>query len=172
MKTATLSGAGGGGYTLMNGTFESNAALTPLNTPLAQGAAVGDGWTVKELISSIFTPILETGAAHLGTQSLLIRIPVSQTIAAHAYASCRVFSSSVVVTPGVPITYSCYKGWWSSGASMAGLTILQRLGVFFYDQFGNFLSEDYIDTNNTVTNSSGNQVVVAPSHAIQFRVDG
>lgn len=150
--------------------FESNSVGSPLNTALAVNQAVGDGWNlVANDGGALYSVQLESGGiSHNGTNNLLLRVVPNQVIPATGQYGCRVLGTTQIpVTPGTALTYSCYKGWWAIAAVPAGIQILHRLGVWFYNASGTFVSEDYVDVANTVTNAYGlvTRTVTAPAAA-------
>jgi hypothetical protein len=141
-----------GAELLGNGGFENNTGGTPLDTLLAQGASCSDGWMVSALQGPWQVQINNAAASgessYQGNNSLVIMMP-SGTVSA---GTARVMSSSVPVTPGQVLSYGGYTRWDANAAIPSGVTILQRIGIMFFNAAGQMIEELYPgDIDNTVT---------------------
>jgi hypothetical protein len=154
---------------ITNGGFESNTVGTPTvnngsdygtKAIAGQNAAVGDGWKLAVQGNPGTTSIIQTFFEHYsatttstGLGNILLRIPANAVVPAGYVDPTRIFSSQIPVLPGSVLAYSCDMGFFASASVPVGITVLHRLGCWFYDVNGNFTGEDYID--RTFVNGTG-----------------
>lgn len=139
-----------------NPSFELNDVGTPINTLVANGAPITNGWFVHdEGGSTNFYPFLDTSVVHGGSQDLAIKTVGGYTVAANTTIECRIFSATFPVR--AQETYFV-SGWVAAnssfGALPTGTQVKARIGLWVTDA-ANSATNELVPTDVIFTAGSG-----------------
>lgn len=174
LTAGTVQGKSYGSNLLGNPGFESNRVNTAVNVPLPIHVNVSDDWFITDILGF---EIYHEAFAHTGSFDLLIRVPGQTAIPGSVAA--RVISPKYPIRGGASFYFGGYIGWTSVVGLVTGLTILQRVGVIYFDAAGNWVGEDYPPDNGFVGNGSVvgygwtkvSKITTAPSNAAYIMLE-
>lgn len=128
--------------------FELNTIKTPLNSTVAVGAGLSDGWVLQSANGPpAFAALIDTGTPRSGANCLFIRT-LNVTIPASTTYAANVATSKIPVSNGVIIRVQAWESWANTIAVPAGINITQRIGLLIYDTNDTLLTELTIDRVN------------------------
>lgn len=164
---------------LLNPGFESNNAGTPYRVNITAGNLVSDNWTVYDEQGSWQVFLDNTPGFPLSGIACLELVAsgfAGTTVPANTTYETRVYSNSVAVTPGTTLLLGGYRDIDNNQAVPAGLQVLSRIGVQFYNSGNAAIGEAYpADLQFTGPGGSGWQFVsyatTVPSGAAVARVE-
>jgi hypothetical protein len=143
---------------LGNPGFENNVSATPINTALAGSADATDEWFVFN-VSAFQSVIIDNTLARGGANCVRIRLLQSVSVPSDNFPyACRVWTKAKIgIRIGDIVRVSGYSRWDQDTTIPAGITIIQRLGMAFFDASDTFLGELNADLTNAPNGAYGVQ---------------
>lgn len=160
LQSGVVTGLAYGANKVPNPSFVSNLVGAPAGISL-QNQDVCDGWAVGAVASQF--SVIRSGAA------LLLRIPSGAVLPANSGAQSVIANTVAAISINGGATYRLFARLSVSRGSNvpAGVGLIVRSRVAWYDAADVFISESFIDSNGATGSFTHDQSFTAPSNTVR-----